>query len=92
MRWLELIRVRAAEGNARAMARAVQDRFPELEEHPGRVDVRLYTRFWSSSDVAIHLFWEGPEPPPGKSQVGKRLAQSLKFYGAVSHSMWIEEG
>jgi len=91
MRWLELIQVRADQGNARAMARAVQDRFPELDANPGLVDVRLYTHVWSASDVAIHLFWEGQGPPPGKSGVGHRIAENLRFYGVVSHSMWIEE-
>lgn len=91
MRWLELIQVRATEGNARAMANAAKDRFSENDPPPGLVEARFYTHAWSRSDIAIHLLWEGQGPPPGKSKIGHRMAESLGFHGVVSHSMWFEE-
>jgi len=39
---------------------------------------------------ALRLFWDNDDPQPRGSLVGLSLTQSLKVFGLVDHSVWIE--
>jgi hypothetical protein len=41
---------------------------------------------------ALRLFWDTDDPQPRGSLLGMSLAQSLKTFGLVDHSVWIETG
>jgi hypothetical protein len=41
------------------------------------------------TDLSVHLYWNSDRPEQDGSALGIRLAQALKDFGLVDHSVWI---
>jgi hypothetical protein len=76
MKWLETIKVQAAAGQESAL------------EH--ELEAALYSHASVPGHFAIRLFWDTECPQIRGSIVGLSLAESLKAFGLVDHSVWIE--
>ena len=53
--------------------------------------IRLLRNTLVDSDICIQLFREQRGDSPEKSKLGLSLAHSLKEYGLVHHTVWIQE-
>jgi hypothetical protein len=95
MRWMETIRVQSATGKEHAIEHELIALDREVQENPERQGLRE-AAVWSHATVpgcfALRLFWDTDDPQPSGSPLGMSLAQSLKAFGLVDHSVWIEAG
>ncbi|MEJ2189022.1 MAG: hypothetical protein P8Y93_06310 [Acidobacteriota bacterium] len=71
---------------------ALTDRIRESiwAEGHGTDVVTLYRRHGLGPDVAVHIRYRGEGGVPGSSSLAVHLAQALKAYGLVEHSVWEE--
>ena len=88
MKWLEVIKLRSAGKDSGllkelllSIERFSQDRL---------VETKTYHHAALESDLSVHLYWESGRVEQNGSAFGLHLAQALKEFGLVDHSVWIE--
>lgn len=95
VRWLETIKVQSATGEEKATKNELSILVREIQKNTERKGLREAS---VSSDAsvpgcfALRLFWDTDSPQSKGSLLGMSLAQSLKVFGLVNHSVWIEFG
>jgi hypothetical protein len=90
MRWLEMIKLRAA----RSCEGLLDEFFRQMnnaDREGGLVEIKTYRHAALETDLTLHLHWESKRPEQNGSILGLRLAQALKEFGLVDYSIWIEE-
>ena len=93
MWWMETIRVQSATGKEQITLRELTFLGSEIRENPDCQGLREATVLSHASIpgcFALLLFWDTDGPQHGGSPLGMNLAQSLKSFGLVDHSVWIE--
>jgi len=93
MRWLEMIKVQSAAGKEETTENELTILVREVRKNTDRQGLREATVSSHASVpgyFALRLFWENDDPQPKGSLLGMSLAQSLKVFGLVDHSVWIE--
>ena len=89
MNWLEVIKLRSAEKGSGML----DELFISISkaDQRGLVKIRTYRHAALDRDFSVHLYWKSKQPEPNGSALGLRLAQTLKEFGLIDHSVWIEE-
>jgi hypothetical protein len=89
MKWLEVIKLRSAGKNSRLLEEFLLsiNKFNQS----GLVEMKTFHHTAVESDWSIHLHWQSERPEQNGSSLGLRLAQALKEFGLVDHSIWIEK-
>jgi len=93
MRWLETIKVQSATGKEETTENELTILVREVRKNTDRQGLREATVSSHASVpgyFAIRLFWDTDCPQIRGSLLGLSLAQSLKVFGLVDHSVWIE--
>jgi hypothetical protein len=89
MEWLEVIKLRSAGKGSGSLEESLGSIY-RLSQN-GLVEIKTYRHAVLGSDWSIHLRWESERPEQNGSSLGLNLAQALKEFGLVDHSIWIEE-
>jgi hypothetical protein len=89
MKWVEVIKLRSAGKDSQLIEELL--RSIEKFNQRGLVEMNTFHHAALESDWSIHLHWESERPEQHGSSLGLRLAQVLKEFGLVDHSVWIEE-
>ena len=93
MKWMETIKVQSATGKEQTSESELNILAHEVQKDPARQGLREAT-VSSHATVpgyfALRLFWDTDDPQASGSLLGMNLAQSLKVFGLVNHSVWIE--
>jgi hypothetical protein len=89
MKWLEVIKLRSAGKDSRLLEELLLS--VEKFDQSGLVEMKTFHHAALDSDWSIHLHWESEFPEENGSSLGLRLAKTLKEFGLVDHSIWIEE-
>lgn len=89
MKWLEVIKLRLA-GGGESLLEELLRLIPEIGQS-GLVEMKTYRHAALETDFSLHLHWESKNPDQNGSTLGLRLAQALKEFGLIDHSIWIEE-
>ena len=95
MRWMETIKVQSATGKEHATQGELTFLAREVQENPDNQGLReaaVSSHATVYGCFALRLFWDTDDPKPSGSALGMSLAQSLKAFGLVDHSVWIEAG
>jgi hypothetical protein len=94
MKWLETIKLQSANGMESIIDQRLLGLANEVRnshDHRGSLEVMVYNHASVPGCFAIRLFWSsGPLLVQG-SPLGIRIAQTLKSFGLVDHSIWIEK-
>jgi len=90
MEWLEIIEIRAMGKNQGKLNSQLQDLINELRKEAGLKSVKIYRQVMLDTDFNIHLFHDSEKPETGCSAICSRLVSSLKDFGFVNHTVWIE--
>lgn len=93
MRWLETIKVHTASGKESRVDNELMALTHDVRKSPdcpGLLEASLYDHASVCGYFAIHLFWNTECPQIRGSVVGLSLTESLKAFGLVDHSVWIE--
>ena len=92
MKWLEIIELRSMGNNKRKLLeRELKSLIKELNKETEQQAIKAYSRIALDSDVSIHLLHDSREPDISGSPLGLQLISTLKEYGLINHSVWIEE-
>lgn len=95
MRWVETIKVQSATGEEHTAEHALTVVARDIQMNPGRQGLReaaVSSHATVYGYFALRLFWETDDPNPSGSVLGISLAQTLKAFGLVDHSVWFEAG
>lgn len=86
MKWMEFIKIQTASSNVAAKMLTLIE---SLKQCQGLVETRVL-RHASVNDCLLCLCWNTGSPDPLGSGVGFMLCDTLKQYGLVDHTVWIE--
>jgi len=89
MKWIEIIKLRSA-GKAPESLKGLLSDLTQKGQ-PGLIETRLYRHASWETDWTMHLHWDSEQPEKNGTALGIRLSQSLKEFGLIDHSIWIEE-
>lgn len=89
MKWMEIIKINIAENRRSAFEKKI-DSIAESLKTVDAESVKFY-RNPLDGDLSIQLFWDKGKPEPWGSQTGIWLAQLLKGFGLISHTVWFEK-
>jgi hypothetical protein len=89
MKWLEVIKLRSAGKDSELLKEFLFSiiKFSQSE----LVEMKIYRHAVLGSDLSIHLDWESERPEQNGSGLGLHLAQALKEFGLIDHTIWVEE-
>jgi len=94
MKWLETIKLQSASGMESTTERELLGLANEVRngpDHRGSVEAMVYNHASVPGYFAIRLFWSSGPPLVQGSPLGIRITQTLKTFGLVDHSVWIEK-
>lgn len=91
MAWLEVIEIRAVGSNQILLESRLQDLINELNQETSLQAVKVYRHVLLQTDFSIHLFHDSPNADRSCSPICSRLVRSLKDFGLVNHTVWIEK-
>jgi len=92
LQWMETIKVQSATGKEKAVEEELILLAREIQENTESLKlgaVRASRNTLVPGCFALRLFWNTDEPRIRGSVLGVSLAQSLKEFGLVDHSIWI---
>lgn len=90
MKWVEIIELRAVENNQELLESQLQQLIHQVDKEANTPAIKTYHRVMLDTDVSIHLVHDSTTVERNGSPLGLRLASSLKEFGLVNHSLWIE--
>ena len=90
MKWLEIIELRSVGKNRKFLERDLKSLIEELNNDTEQRTIEVYSRVAVDSDFSIHLLHDSKEADINGSPLGLQLVSSLKEYGLINHSVWIE--
>jgi hypothetical protein len=88
MNWLEVIKLRSAGKGSVPLDELVISMSKVAQS--GLVEMKTYRHAALETDFSLHLYWECERMEQNGSALGLRLAQALKEFGLVDHSVWVE--
>jgi hypothetical protein len=94
MKWLEMIKVQTASGQERGAEEELAAFVREILNDPGSsglLETVLYQHASVPGCFAVQLTWDREAPGLQGSVLGLRLTQTVKSFGLVNHSVWIEK-
>jgi hypothetical protein len=89
MKWLEVIKLRSAGKDSAPLDELLMSMTKMA--HPGPAVVKVFLHAVLEGDLSVHLYWDSERLEQNGSALGIRLAQALKEFGLIDHSVWIEE-
>jgi hypothetical protein len=89
MKWLEVIKLRSVQKDSALLDELLMPK--NQPEQSGLVSMKTYRHAALDSDLSLHLCWDSEPMQQNGSPLGLGLAQSLKEFGLVDHSIWVEE-
>jgi len=87
MIWMEFIKVQTARSNVAAM---LKNFALECKQYTGLLDARVFVHAMVE-DCSLCLIWKTDKAELPGSSLGLHLSNTLKKYGLVDHSVWVEK-
>ncbi len=91
MRWIEVIQLRSVNNNRATLDKRLKELMKDAARPPAEHTVKIYHRELIDTDTSVVIFQDRHKPEPGGSRLGMHLAEALKAFGLVRHSIWIEK-
>jgi hypothetical protein len=91
LKWLEIIELRSSEGDRQLQKTQVQELMDDVKMKDSKETVKVYCRVIVDIDINILLFHESVNVETNGSSLGLYLTSTLKSFGIVNHSVWIEK-
>lgn len=92
MNWVEIVELRFVNKPDDHVEKILEEFVDLANKETGKQSVKLYTRMIIDTKFfSIHIFHNSNEFKKDGSSVGLRLVFTLKFYGLVNHTVWIEK-
>jgi len=85
---IEIISLRGTTTLSEEFCRTLTHHVQEQRRFSNQPEINAYRMKNSESDLSFHLVWTSIDPKWEKSDLGVSLANYLKEFGLVSHSVW----
>jgi hypothetical protein len=93
VKWLEMIKVQVSSGQEITVKNELLSLVADIQknpDYPGLLEFAIYRHALVPGYFFIHLLWDSQHPQTRGSIAGLSLAQTLKTFGLVDHSVWME--
>ena len=90
MKWFEMIHLRSTEPETVRLMQTVERLIDEVREQKSSQVVNMYRSVGLDTDLNLHLFHDSVGGANEGSRLGLCIAQTLKAFGMVKHSVWVE--
>ena len=87
---MEMIRLRTAKGKEEGLTTLLFDSIRQVIGEGGLLDAMVLVNTSFPGDIALNLIWETDLPELRGSRTGLGIAETLKGFGLVEHSVWSE--
>ena len=87
MKWMEFIKIQTTEPD---VTEILLDFAAECKKCHGLLEAKVF-RNSSVDDCSLCLLWKTNKTKQFGSRIGLQLSDTLKKYGLVDHSIWLEE-
>ena len=91
MKWIEVINTRSTDPGLEASVEELLSSIPEEYLSNGLVEAKIYRHSAMETDWGVHLRWNADRVENGGSALGLSLARTLKEFGLVNYSVWVEK-
>jgi hypothetical protein len=91
MNWVEIIALRSNGNIQQSVIQELLKLGADGDERNGLTGMKIYRNAWINTDISIHLHWKSTPTELRGSAMGLRLLYTLKEFGLVNHSIWVEE-
>ena len=85
---IEIISLRGTTTLSEEFCRTLMSLVEEQRQVSTEPEIKTYRMKNIESDMSFHLIWTSMDPKLEKSDLGVSLANYLKEFGLVSHSVW----
>lgn len=90
MKWLEIIGVRTTATNRNMLEARLEAMMDDAKKGATARSMTLYHRLSIESDLSVHLLHESKTADLEGSRLGLLLANEMRTFGLVHHSVWAE--
>jgi hypothetical protein len=93
VKWLEMIKVQVSSGQEITTKNELISLVYDIQknpDYPALVEFVIYCHALVPGYFYIHLLWDSKHPQTRGSFAGLNLTQTLKTFGLVDHSVWME--
>lgn len=90
MRWLEIIELRSAGDLTELIGSELRTLVGDAFRDEWDCNLRVYRIAGVGTDLRIHLLRDSGRAEQAGSPLGLQLASSLKEFGLVNHSVWLD--
>lgn len=87
----EIILVRVLGNNRESIVGDIGMLLQEIVKAEKSVSIELYMNLTLPTDISVHIDYYEKEKKNSVSDLGRHLAEALKNFGFVSHSLWIAD-
>ena len=91
MKWLEIIELRSVGRNRELLEFQLQKLTKEVNKENERQTIKIYSHVAIDTDFSIHLLHDSNKADLNGSSLGTYLVSTLKEFGLINHSIWIEQ-
>lgn len=91
MKWLEIIELRSVGSNRELLKRQLKALIDEAHKKAEQQAIKVYNHVAIDTDFSIHLLYDSVKADINGSPLGLQLVSTLKEFGLVNHSVWIEK-
>ena len=91
MEWIEIIRLRTQPDVEASVIRWLKDMIGSMNGTPGLDEAKIYTHSAIPGDISLHIVWNTVQELFNESEVGLMIADTLRKYGILDHTVWLTE-
>lgn len=92
MEWMEIIRLRTQPDVEKSVIEWLNGLTRNIKDTPGLSEAKVYCHVAVSGDVGFHIRWSKPMGTTSESEIGLMVAETLKKYGILDHTVWLVQG
>ena len=90
MKWIEVVQLRTADSNRTIIASKLKQLTRTIGNNNRPHKIITYSRVLIETDYSIHIIHNSDKVEVQGSHLGLQLANTLKAFGLVNHSVWGE--
>jgi len=90
MKWLEIIELQTVDSHRHQSGSDLNKILDGIQGTANKHLLKIYTRYAVESDLSIHISHSSNEIDHTGSPFGIQLVSTLKKFGLVNHSVWID--
>ena len=90
MKWLEIIELRSVDRDRVLNELDLMSLVAELEQGSWPKEIKIYVHGTVETDMSVNLIYDSESVDTRGSSLGLRLVSTLREFGLVNHSVWVE--